>query len=83
MWPNFGYSSIFMGEVIITQILYGFDQKNQFFVEWCWFNNMRLVLGKPLKFYSIVAKGLKLKVKKCWGKLVRGLFAPPLSSHPE
>ena len=44
-----------------------------------------------LKFYSSVAKGLKLKVKKFWGlirtfveirgeKLVGGLFA---SSHPE
>ena len=30
MWPNFGYSSIFMIVVIITQILVGFDQKTNF-----------------------------------------------------
>ena len=30
-WPNFGKFSIFMREVIIVQILYRFDQKNQFF----------------------------------------------------
>ena len=28
---DFGYFSTFMREVIITQILYGFDQKNHFF----------------------------------------------------
>ena len=31
MWPKFGNSSISMGEAIITSILHGFDQKNQFF----------------------------------------------------
>ena len=31
MWPNFGYFSTFMREVIITQILYEFEQKNQLF----------------------------------------------------
>ena len=30
MWPNFDYSSIFMIEVIITQILDGFDRKTNF-----------------------------------------------------
>ena len=30
MWPKFGRSSISMREVIITSILYGFAQKNQF-----------------------------------------------------
>ena len=30
MWPKFGNSSISMGEVIITSILEGFDQKNIF-----------------------------------------------------
>ena len=55
-----------MREVIITQILYGFDQKNWFFEGWSWFkfSNLRLLLGMALTFYSCVEKGLKLKVKK-------------------
>ena len=32
MWPQFGNSSISMREVIVTSILYGFDQKNPFFL---------------------------------------------------
>ena len=31
MWPKFGNSSICIKEVIITSILYGFDQKNRLF----------------------------------------------------
>ena len=31
MWPKFGNSSISMKEVTITTILYGFEQKKQFF----------------------------------------------------
>ena len=31
MLPNFVWFSIFMREVIITQIFYGFEQKNRFF----------------------------------------------------
>ena len=31
MWPKFGNCWISMREVIITSILQGFDQKNQFF----------------------------------------------------
>ena len=62
MWPNFGYSSIFMIEVIITQILDGFDQKTNF-ERWpsLKFNNLRLVIGIALKYYCSVAKGLTLK----------------------
>ena len=30
-------------------------------------NNLGLVLGIALKFYTIMAKGLKLKVKMFWG----------------
>ena len=53
MWPTFGNSSISVGEVVITSILYGFDQKN---------------LQKTFKkFYTIVTKVLKLKVRKFWG----------------
>ena len=61
-----GYSSIFMREVITSQIIYGFVQKADF-EGWSWFNvnNLGLALGMTLKFYSIVSKRLKLKVKKC------------------
>ena len=54
-----------MREVIITSILKGFDQKNHFFEEWSWFkfNNLGLALGMAFKFYSIVVKGLKLKLE--------------------
>ena len=59
-----GCSSIFMREVIISQIIYGFVQKTDF-EGWSWFNvnNLGLALGMALKFYSSVAKRLKLKVK--------------------
>ena len=80
MWPNFGYSSIFMTEVIISQIIYGFVQKTDF-EGWSWFkfNCLGLALSRALKFYSSVAKGLKLKSKRCWGELVGGLFGIPPS----
>ena len=57
MWPKFGNSNISMREVIITAILYRFDQKNQFFEECTWFkfNNLGLVLGMTLKFHTSVA----------------------------
>ena len=69
MLPKFGNSSISLREVIITSILYGFDQKNRFFERWSWFkfNNLGLALGTNLKFYISVAKWLKLKVRKFWG----------------
>ena len=94
MWPKFGNSSIYMREVIITLILWGFNQKNQIFwgVLWLKFSNLRLVQGMTLKFYTSVAKELKLKVIKFWGliptyvevtgeKLVKGAFCSP-PSHP-
>ena len=68
MWPKFGNSSISIREVIITSILWGFDQqKINFFERWSWFqlNNLGLILGMPWKFYTSVAKGLKLEFKKC------------------
>ena len=67
-------------------------RKTTFFEEWSWFkfNNLGLTLGTNLKFYTIVAKGLKLKVRNFWGlvttfvevtgeKLMWGLFATPHS----
>ena len=57
---------------------------------WFKFNNLGLALGTKLKFYTSVAKGLKLKVKKFLGliptfvevrgeKLLGGLFGPILN----
>ena len=83
-----------MREVITTSIL---TRKTAFFDGWSWFrfNNLGLALGTNWEFYTSVAKGLKLKVRKFLGliptfveitgeKLVggggRGLFASP---HPE
>ena len=70
-------------------------RKTTFFEGWSWFklNNQGLALGKDLKFYTSVAKGLKLKVK-FWGliptfaevteeNLVGGAFLPPASPHLE
>ena len=44
-------------------------RKNTFFEGWFWFkfNNLGLALGKILKFYPSVTKGLKLKVRKFCG----------------
>ena len=62
--------------------------KTTFFDEWFWlkFNNVGLAQGMALKFYTLVAKGLKLKVKKfvdvTGEKLVRRvILAPPPPKH--
>ena len=74
IWPKFGNCSICMREVIITWILKGFDQKN-FFEGCCWckFNNW-LALGMTLKFYTSVAKGLKLKLRSYKGQTGGGSY---------
>ena len=95
MWPKFGNSSISMREFIINQSLSRFDPKKHLFEEWSWFNfnNLGLTQGTNLKFYTNVAKGLKLKVKKFLGliptlievkgkKLVVGPFWVPPSLTP-
>ena len=59
-----------MKKVIITSFLQGFEQKNLFLFKGCsWFkfNNLGLALSMSFKFYTSVAKGLKLKVRKFWG----------------
>ena len=76
-------------EVIITSILKGFDHK----IQWCsWFkfNNMGLALGMVLKFYTNVAKDLRLNVKTFGGLIptsveiagskleVGGIFVHPI-----
>ena len=44
-------------------------RKTAFFEGWSWFkfNNLGLALGMNLKFYTSVAKGLKVNVGKFWG----------------
>ena len=68
MWPTFGNSSVSMGKVIIALVLLGLDQKNNIFEECSWlkFNILGVALGVALKFYTSVAKGLKLKIRKFW-----------------
>ena len=79
-----------MREVTIISILQEFDQKTCFFGGLSWFkvNNLGLALGMNLKFYTSMAKGLKLKARKFWRlfstfvevpeeKLVGNLFALP------
>ena len=58
-----------MREVTIASILYGFDQKNQFFEESSLFKfyNLGLAVDMALKFSTSAAKRLKLKVKKFEG----------------
>ena len=43
-------------------------RKTAFYEGWSWFkfDNMGLALGKNLKFYTNVAKELKLKIRKFW-----------------
>ena len=57
-----------MREVTIISILQEFDQKNRFFggLSWLRVNNLGLALGMNLKFYTSMAKGLKLKARKFW-----------------
>ena len=87
MWPTFGNCRIFMTKVITTSILFykNLTKKPAFLEGWCWFkfNNFGLALGTKLKFYSSVAKGLTIKIRKILGlnpmfvKVSWGLFAPP------
>ena len=68
--------------------------KKPFFRGWSWLNlnNLGLALGIAFKFYTSVAKGLKLKVTKFWGliltsveitgkNLVERSYSPPPSPH--
>ena len=55
------------------------DLTRKIFEGWSWvkFKNFKLVLGMTLKFCSCVEKGLKVKVRKCYGKQARNLVALP------
>lgn len=66
--PKFGNFSTSLRKVIISSILWWFDQKTDF-AEGCYwfkFNNLELVLGMAFRFYNNMAKGLTLKIKKLW-----------------
>ena len=68
MWPKSHNSSTSRRKLIVTLILKGFGQKNHFCgVALLQVNNLGLALNIALKFYSSVAKGLELKVRKIWG----------------
>ena len=69
MWPKFGNPRISTNEVITTSILQGFGPKKTLFEEWSLFkfNNLGLALGTKLKFYTSVAKELKLKLERFCG----------------
>ena len=72
-------------------------RKTAFFEGWSWlkFNNLELALGENLKFYTSVANGSKIKVRKFCGLIptfvevtggklvVRGAFLPTPISNPE
>ena len=67
--PKFGNSSISMRDVISQPQFYrDLTRKTAFFEGWprFKFNNLGLALGKNLKCYISVAKGVKLKVRIFW-----------------
>ena len=70
-----GYSSIFMREVIISQIIYGFVQKTDF-EGWSWFNvnNLGLALGMALEILQQCGKKMKTKSQKVLRETRRGEF---------
>ena len=93
MLSKFANFIISTTEVIITSILWGFDQRKQFFEGYSWFKakNLWLALGMAWTFYTSQEKVFKLKVRKFYmlistfeevtvENLVEGLFLPALSS---
>ena len=94
MWPKFGNSIISVKEK--PQFYKDLTRKTAFFegLARFKFNNWGLALGTNLKFYTNVAKGLKLKSRKFCGliftfaevtkeKLIRGPFWFTPSPHPK
>ena len=100
MQPKFGNSNISMTEVITTSIYKDLTRKTNFLRGACsWFNfnkyicmvGMVVMVGRDLRFYTSVAKGLKVKLRKFWGlihtfvevtekKMLGGAFLAP---HPK
>ena len=90
MWPKFGNASTFMREPIIASVLQVWPEKPLFWQDSLGSSSIKLglSLGIALKFHTTVARGLKLKVRNCWGLIPtfvdalgekwQGVFAP----HP-
>ena len=72
IWPKIGNSSNFYNRSYHGINFIKFHQKTFFFEEKSWlkFKNLWLVLAKTLKFYSSLAKRLKLKLRKSWEQLI-------------
>ena len=56
-----------MREVIIPQFYRDLARKTAFFEGWSWFKFNKIAQGANLKFYTSMAKGLKLKVRNFGG----------------
>ena len=69
MWPKFGNASTFMREPIIASVLQVWSEKPLFWQDSLGSSSIKLglSLGIALKFHTNVARGLKLKVRNCWG----------------
>ena len=68
LWRQFGNSSISMKKSSEPQFYKDLTRKTTF-IEWWYgfkFNNLGLTLGTNLKFYTSVAKELKIKVNIFW-----------------
>ena len=62
----------FLSEKLSELQFYKELTKKHFFEGWSWFkfSNLELALGMALKFYTSIAKGLKL-LRKFWGLIPR------------
>ena len=72
MWPKFGNCSISTRSCHNLSFNKDLTRKTAFFEGWSWFNfnNLGLAPGSNLKFYTSLAKGLKLKVEKFLGLIL-------------
>ena len=79
--------------ISVTEVKFNEDLTRKT-TSWFKLNNLGLVLGTNLKFYTSAAKGFKLKVRKFWGliptfaeateeKLVGEPFCPSPSPNPD
>ena len=67
IWHKFGNSSVSMGEVIIACFIRIWPEKPVILMSALdLLNILGLALGIALKFYTSVAKRLKLKMRKFW-----------------
>ena len=68
MWPNFGNNNFNERSYHNINFMRIWPDMSLFFGSFCFkVNYLGLALGMALKSHASVAKGLKLKVRKCWG----------------